>query len=245
MSHKKLISLAFQKAEQEEVEKGNPRPSKSEKAGALSIAIVEGNGFNIGERSLRDYYNAANKAAPGNDFRIPQFEVVKALVEYLEFSSYQDFEKSLKKNDKIDGEKILEPYSNSSKSWFLIYGKHIVLSFLGLILISFIVMFVLNEKQRWMIWKSDHYEEINFSAALLKRGRLKLYDSENVEHFRKIKVNCDFVFFNPDGSEKFWYGKNSLGELEIFSSLELHPETGKTLKPITEYMIEKYICPRE
>jgi hypothetical protein len=41
MSHKKLISLAFQKAEREEVKKGNPRPSKSEKASALSIAVIE------------------------------------------------------------------------------------------------------------------------------------------------------------------------------------------------------------
>ena len=30
--------------------------------------------------------------------------------------------------------------------------------------------------------------------------------------------------------------------LQYFTALGLHPETGKTLKPITQYMIDKYIC---
>ncbi len=51
--------------------------------------------------------------------------------------------------------------------------------------------------------------------------------------------------FKEDDSVRIWYGKNREGELEYFSSQGLHPQTGKTLKPITRYMIEKYICNRD
>lgn len=57
-----------------------------------------------------------------------------------------------------------------------------------------------------------------------------------------MKPSCDLIFFDKSGNAQIWYGKNLKGELEIFTSLGLHPETGKTLKPISKYMIEKYIC---
>ncbi|WP_435682498.1 hypothetical protein [Nonlabens sp.] len=57
-----------------------------------------------------------------------------------------------------------------------------------------------------------------------------------------MNVTCDTVFFKSDNSVRFWYGKNKKKEIEYFTDLGLHPETGKTLKPITGYMIEKYIC---
>jgi len=44
---------------------------------------------------------------------------------------------------------------------------------------------------------------------------------------------------------KIWYGRNIKKELEFFTSLGLHPETGKTLDPITDYMIKKYACPKK
>ena len=47
---------------------------------------------------------------------------------------------------------------------------------------------------------------------------------------------------NQDGREQIWYGKNNRGELEFFTSQGLHPETKKTLKKITKYMIDKYVC---
>jgi hypothetical protein len=57
-----------------------------------------------------------------------------------------------------------------------------------------------------------------------------------------VTPNCEDEFFNEDGSVKLWYGKNKNKDLEYFTALGLHPETGKTLKPITQYMIDKYIC---
>jgi hypothetical protein len=39
----------------------------------------------------------------------------------------------------------------------------------------------------------------------------------------------------------FCYGENQDKELEYFSGLSLHPETGKTLKLMAKYMIAKHI----
>ena len=62
------------------------------------------------------------------------------------------------------------------------------------------------------------------------------------DFFKKINPDCEYSFFNNDGSVRVWYGKNVSKELEFFTDLGLHPETGKTLKPITQYMIDKYVC---
>jgi hypothetical protein len=55
-------------------------------------------------------------------------------------------------------------------------------------------------------------------------------------------VSCETEFFDSNGEAKIWYGKNRKKELESFTAIGLHPETGKTLDPITVYMIRKYIC---
>ncbi len=76
----------------------------------------------------------------------------------------------------------------------------------------------------------------------MRQPGLKLYNADRIEHFRKIDPNCETDFFKNDGTEMLWYGKNKSGELEFFTSVGLHPETGKTLKKITKYIIKKYIC---
>jgi hypothetical protein len=52
-------------------------------------------------------------------------------------------------------------------------------------------------------------------------------------------VTCEIIFFNSDKSAGFWYGKNKNHQLEYFTDLVLHPETSKTLKTISAYMIKK------
>lgn len=93
-----------------------------------------------------------------------------------------------------------------------------------------------------MIWKDDHYEEVSFDTKKYELGKLKLYKEDRIKSFTKIKVNCEYDFFDKAGAPQVWYYKNDLGELELFTSVGLHPETGTTLKPISAYMIHKYIC---
>lgn len=93
-----------------------------------------------------------------------------------------------------------------------------------------------------MVWKDNHYIEVDFDIKAYELNKLKLYKEERIKYLYKINANCDTKYFNENGSVKVWYGKNKAKKIECFTALGLHPETGKTLKPITSYMIKKYLC---
>lgn len=119
--------------------------------------------------------------------------------------------------------------------------KTIVISFI--ILISAIIIIPLN-KTRWMVWQNGEYVETNFDTNKYGFNQLKFYKKDRLLNFKLIKnPNCNTTFFKPNGKPNVWYGRNAKGELELFTSYGLHPETGKTLKPITAYMINTYLCP--
>ena len=93
-----------------------------------------------------------------------------------------------------------------------------------------------------MVWDKDHYKEVKIDTDKYSFDQLKIYKEERIKYFQKIEPSCEVKYFDQRGKVKVWYGKNVKGDLEIFSSFGLHPETGKTLKPITKYMIRKYFC---
>ena len=93
-----------------------------------------------------------------------------------------------------------------------------------------------------MVWQEDHYVEVDFDVKKYNVNQLKVYKPERIAHFKKINPPCGYDFFNENGNARLWYGKTKDKELGYFTALGLHPETGKTLKPITQYMIDKHIC---
>ena len=121
--------------------------------------------------------------------------------------------------------------------------KIIIYGIFFFITITASTFYLLNNKTRWMVWQETEYIEVRFDTKKYAIDQLKLYKAERIKYFKKVNVDCNTAFFNPDGNVKIWYGKNDKKELEFFTALGLHPETGKTLKPITEYMIKKYVCP--
>jgi hypothetical protein len=130
-------------------------------------------------------------------------------------------------------------YSNASiASKILLFSG----TFLLITLISISTKHILYNETRWMVWQDDHYVEVAFDSQTYYINELKLYKEDRILHFREISVTCDTIFFDKNGDVKFWYGKNTDKALEYFTALGLHPETGKTLKPITKYMIDTHIC---
>jgi hypothetical protein len=105
------------------------------------------------------------------------------------------------------------------------------------------ITWIVSQKETWMAWEGTHYVEMPFDAKGVQEGRLKVYKEDRILYFKRIDPDCSTEFFTGDGSVRLWYGKNREGELQYFTDLGLHPETGKTLKPITVYMIRKYVCP--
>ncbi|WP_347925502.1 hypothetical protein [Pontimicrobium sp. SW4] len=251
--HRKIIIKAFEKARKEAQKKGINHPSNNFLAKILSDYISNEFKTPIGERRLRDYYKLAIHKGINDegDINITQLNVVNALCEYLGYKNYQDFvvknrlkivyednsneedtlitispENILKKNDRID---------------IRIRKNKIVLSISMLAIILLMTVVSMNNR-RWMRWQEHQYVEVEFSINEFKKGNLKLYKEERFSLFKKIIPDCYTVFFDTDGNEKIWYGRNEQENMEFYTFLGLHPITNKILKPITPNIIKKHIC---
>lgn len=91
-----------------------------------------------------------------------------------------------------------------------------------------------------MVWVKDHYEAADYDAVKAN-AEVVVLNQEVLDNFKKVVV-CDTTTFFKNGKPLFWYAKEpTKNEVECFNQPGLHPETGKTLKPITEYIVDKYI----
>jgi len=232
--NKFLVLKSFDKAKQELNKKGVIRPSLTQLACELSEYIEEQEKITLGERSLRVYRNEAIKIKnEESDINIKQLAVVNALCDYLGFDNYQSFVESTLINET----QKKRPYSNEK---ILVYLKTVI--GISALLVVFFFTYTYIHRQRWMLWQEDQYTEINFDSKKYAAGQIKLYNEESILHLKKVEVTCDTIFFNTNKSVRFWYGRNKSKELEYFTYPGLHPQTGKTLRPITTYMIDKWIC---
>lgn len=241
MTHKDLILEAFKKAKSYLVEKGIQSPSKSGVAEVLSDYIEQECKFQFGERRLRDYYNEALK---DEAIEIKQQAVRDGLAKYLGYENFRDLLIRYTETKKDLQNKTQSESIEKSKAFFvkqfLSRNKTTVLIASGC-LILFLIINSIN-KEKWMVWEGNHFVETDFDSHEMEKGQIFLFNENQVARFRKLQPNCETQFFNSEGKELLWYGKNDNGELEYFTDLGRHPETGKTLRPITRYMIKKYIC---
>jgi len=96
---------------------------------------------------------------------------------------------------------------------------------------------VLTGHEACMYWEDDHYQPIS-CAQKLENVQVIALDSEMLRHFHKI-TRPDTITLNAKGS--VWYVKYR-GKLEFYTSSGFHPiDPQLRLKPITDYMIRKYI----
>ena len=234
--NKILIVQAFAKAEKEIKKRGVTKPSIVQMATELSDYLEEEKGFNLGEKSLRMYRGAAEKMNDtSEDISIKQLAVINGLCNYLDCDNYQEFVK------RTSGEGTEIQPRAPKRGTRLLTPVRMAVAVSALVLIS---LFIYNysTRLRWMLWQEDHYVEVDFDVKKYSVKQLQPYKEERILSFKKVEVTCETIFFNQDKSVRFWYGKNSNKELEVFTDLGLHPETGNTLKPITPYMIDKYVC---
>lgn len=236
--HNELILSAFKKATDSLENKGVISPSKSAAAELLSDYIDDQLGFRFGERRLRDYYNSALN---GDEVEIKQQAVRNGLSHYLGSNSFEEW---LLETNKIvvKPEILIEQQEGPSNFLIQFIGKYKVPFLIALGgLISFISINSFHS-EKWMMWEGSQFVQTNFDGHKMEKGQLVVLNPDRIDHFKRIDPNCDTKFFNADGSAQLWYGKNLKGELQYFTDLGRHPETGRTLKPITKYMIGKYIC---
>ncbi|MCL7754994.1 hypothetical protein [Polaribacter sp. Z022] len=241
--HQKLILEAFEKARKDEEMETGISVSNHKVSERISDILFNDYKCTFGDKSLRILFN---EARDNNEKKviIKQQIVINSLCKYLGYDNYIDFVENnvdLKKNNVLPQEK----QKNKKLGWLNgilnVVKNNKIAIILGITLITLVIVFSFN-KQRWMVWENNKYVEVKFDTEKYKVGQLKIYKEERIKFFKKIEPNCDVKYFEENGQARFWYGKNPNGKFEIFTSLGLHPQTGKTLKPISKYMIDKYFC---
>ncbi|MCL6296281.1 hypothetical protein [Jejuia spongiicola] len=235
---KKLFNEAFRKAENQ---CGNN--TKHGLSNHLEKVFTDNLKFSISKITFVRYYEKYIEG-DNNNTSNPSSDLLNKISEYLDYKDYEDF---VSKNTSKNLQENVETYKNQDevlkekKSINLLLKKYKLTVIVSLLLlIGFVVYYSLN-RQRWMVWDHNNYIEVKFDTEKFNLSQLKLYSEERIKHFKKIDPDCNTEFFGPNNEVKIWYGKNKK-ELEYFTALGLHPETGKTLDPITVYMIRKYIC---
>ena len=90
-------------------------------------------------------------------------------------------------------------------------------------------------------WADDHFEIVDCDGN--KQGFVysapKLQYDERILDFRKIEVSDSTTFFK-NGFPVVWYLKKN-GKCEFFNAPGIHPVYDKPLKPVTQYIVNKYV----
>ncbi|WP_300671334.1 hypothetical protein [Soonwooa sp.] len=86
-----------------------------------------------------------------------------------------------------------------------------------------------------MYWNGDEYLQEDCDKINDKVNLIPL-NQEKLEHFKRI-TNPDTLTLHSVG--KVWYSKYN-NEVTFFTTQGKNPENGKTLKPVTEYILNKY-----
>lgn len=99
-------------------------------------------------------------------------------------------------------------------------------------------------KKNCMIWIKNHYEAVdcdNMQLGFVKSIPPVPLDQVVLDNLKKVNVCDTTTFFNKRGEPCIWYGKSVNCEYEYFTWPGLHPETKKTLKPISNHIIVNHI----
>ncbi len=214
MTHQ-IIIAAFKKAEAE-----TEKNSINANAEFLSEFIFEKFKYSISTKSLTRYYKGESS---------PNQKVKDYLSHYLGYESYDIY---IKWNSTPNQEN--EQLEKEKSRLFLNKKLIVALSFLMVIATSSYIGY-LGGKEECMIWNNDHYVKTECSGSNEERKFIPhIYNN-----LKKVEVSDTTAFFK-NGKVQIWYYKSN-GELEYFSSPGKHPVSSKTLKPITKYMIDKYV----
>ncbi len=214
MTHQ-IIIAAFKKSEAE-----TERNSTNANAEFLSEYIFEKFKYSISTKSLTRYYKGESS---------PNQKVKDYLARYLGYESYDIYLKWNSTSNQID------EFEEKKKSQLFSNKKLIVaLCFLMVVATSSYLGYI-GGKEECMIWNNDHYVKTECSGS----SEEQKFIPHIYKNLKKVEIS-DTTAFIENGEVRIWYYKSN-GKLEYFSSPGKHPVSGKTLKPITKYMIDKYI----
>ncbi|MBF2708341.1 hypothetical protein [Flavobacterium soyangense] len=165
-------------------------------------------------------------------------EIVKLTAD---FSINESSKKDKKREETIEKSGgVLEEFKKSSISKRMVL---VVLVLLVFGLVGYGVKSNFFPDKNCMVWVKNHYQAVEYDKVK-DTAEVSPINQDVLDNFKKITVSDSTSFFkNGDYNHPLvWYGKSpDKKQYEYFNQPGLHPETGKTLKPISKYIIKKYI----
>ncbi len=209
----------------------------------LSDVLQEEYNYTIGERRLRDYYtNYKNGTHSGHEDLKPK--LIECFCRYLGYQNYAAF--VTRNSAGSHKEPYTESFSRSYRSPTMVmadhtdfksrrkYKKFLIVFVAGIAGSVSYTAFVKGEHE-CMVWVKDHYEK---SVCDGQQGEIALRKTI-LDKLRKVQV-CDTTTFFKNSEPVIWYDRVG-NEYEYFTFYGLHPVTGKTLRPITQTIIDEQI----
>lgn len=131
-------------------------------------------------------------------------------------------------------EKLIYNFKNRLK-------KTVAATILVFCLIGAVVYFAFFKKH-CMQWSEDHYEVVDCSSDNYSSPNETIPLDENLLSFKKLKACDTTTCFKKNGEAFVWYGKTAKG-VDFFNSNGngRHPENNIALRPVTDYMFNKYL----
>ena len=135
---------------------------------------------------------------------------------------------------------IADTIKKSSLKKKLIFG---FLGFAALFSVGYTVKDLVLPKKECMQWQGDHYVEIDCQDevnSLYASSPIVPFDNRT-STLKRVTISDTTTFFR-DGKALIWYCKvKGKSKPDYFNEPGLHPITGKALRPITDYIIDKYV----
>lgn len=97
------------------------------------------------------------------------------------------------------------------------------------------------QKKQCMQWSDDHYEIVDCELSTNNSGNFKIIKplDKSLLDLKKIHVYDTTAFFK-NGEAIIWYAKTENG-IDFFNTHGRHPENDNPLKPVTHYILNKYV----
>ncbi|MEL1255972.1 hypothetical protein AAEO57_19435 [Flavobacterium sp. DGU38] len=172
------------------------------------------------------------------------FNEEESLIIDHEISKEENISKELDTTQVLKPVELFLGFKDESKerNGYIKWNKWVgigMLSFLGLL-----VYYYFAQKNECMQWSGDHYEEVSCDLEIQEIGTYNVAEplDERIINLRKIQV-CDTTTFFKNGEAVIWYTKVN-DSVEFFNTHGRHPENKKPLRPVTQYIIDKYVKDR-
>lgn len=122
--------------------------------------------------------------------------------------------------------------------------KRYIIGGLGIAVISFVgYNYISKEDFQCMQWQNDHYEKVDCemknALGATNTSQVEVID-ESAIGLKKINVTPETTFFIKNKAVVY-YCKVNDSTLEYYNAPGFHPVLEKPLKPITKYIIKKYV----